>query len=152
MDSSVPPLIVILEDDDFAAFLFKQMLTDNGYAVTVSRGDKESLGTLSEQRPAALLVDLHLGNHDGLELLRRLRSQRLLWHVPAAVITGDYFTEARVSHEIEALGIELHLKPIWEDELLRVVAGLLRRAPLTAPDGSAADDFRSPRHWSTAIN
>ena len=75
-----------------------------------------------------MLVDLHLGDLDGLELLRRLRAQRLLRHVPAVVITGDYFTEARVSHELEALGIELHLKPIWDDELLRVVAGLLRRA------------------------
>jgi DNA-binding response OmpR family regulator len=151
VDALAPPLVVIVEDDEFAAFLFKQALTAHGYAVIVSRGDDESLVALPDLRPAALLVDLHLGDLDGLDLLRRLRSQRALRYVPAAVITGDYFTDANVTHEMEALGIDLHLKPIWEDELLRVVDGLLRRAPLTVSTGET-DDYRRPRHWSTAIN
>jgi two-component system OmpR family response regulator len=88
------PLIVIVEDDDFAAYLFTQVLTSHGYAVKTSRGDGESLASLAELRPAALLVDLHLGEHDGVELLQRLRAVRGFRRIPAAVITGDYFTDA----------------------------------------------------------
>lgn len=133
------PLVVIIEDDEFAAFLFKDALTSHGYRVQISDGSDAAMPALLALRPAALLVDLHLGDVDGLQLLRRLRTVRSLRQVPAAVITGDYFTDARVSRELEHLGIEMHLKPLWDDELLRVVAGLLKRPlhdmPATAADG-----------------
>ncbi len=127
------PLIVVIEDDEFASYLFKKVLTANGYDVFVSTGAPETLAELLQQEPAALLVDLHLGEVDGIELLRRLRSVRTLRSVPAAVITGDYFTDARVSRELESLGLEMHLKPLWDDELLRVVAGLLRQPARETP-------------------
>lgn len=129
------PLIVIVEDDDFAAYLYTKALTSHGYEVRTSHGDPESLALLAELRPAALLVDLHLGEHDGIELLQRLRAVRGFRRVPAAVITGDYFTDARVSRQLEELGIEMHLKPLWDDELLRVVAGLVK-APQVSAQGS----------------
>lgn len=132
-DAAAKPLIVIVEDDEFAAYLFKRVLTANGYDVFASTGEPDSLSGLPQQHPAALLVDLHLGEVDGLELLRRLRRVRALRTVPAAVITGDYFTDARVSRELEALGIEMHLKPLWDDELLRVVAGLLKQSVRVTP-------------------
>lgn len=132
-DVAPKPLIVIVEDDEFSAYLFKRVLVANGYDVFVSTGDPDSLTGLPQQHPAALLVDLHLGEVDGLDLLRRLRGVRALRTVPAAVITGDYFTDARVSRELEVLGIEMHLKPLWDDELLRVVAGLLRQPVRVMP-------------------
>ena len=151
MDASAPPLIVIVEDDEFAAFLFKQALTSNGYAVAICKGDDESFAALVSQRPAALLVDLHLGEIDGIQLLRRLRAVRSLQQIPAVVITGDYFTDARVSSELESLGIELHLKPIWDDELLRVVAGLIKRPAVAPPPREAHDDRPSVR-WNSVTH
>ncbi len=132
-DGAAKPLIVIIEDDEFAAYLFTRVLTANGYEVFVSTGEPDTLTGLPQQHPAALLVDLHLGEVDGLELLRRLRGVRALRTVPAAVITGDYFTDARVSRELESLGIEMHLKPLWDDELLRVVAGLVKPSVRVTP-------------------
>lgn len=127
------PLVVIVEDDEFAAFLFKDALTAHGYGVHVCSGETPDLESLLSLRPAAMLVDLHLGETDGLQLLRRLRTVRSLRRVPAAVITGDYFTDARVSRELEQLGIEMYLKPIWDDELLRIVAALTKRSHRMAP-------------------
>ncbi len=138
MDAAAP-LVVIIEDDEFSAFLFREALTSHGYAVRISDGGEADVPALMALQPAALLVDLHLGEADGLQLLRRLRSVRSLRQVPAAVITGDYFTDARVSRELELLGIEMHLKPLWDDELLRVVAGLVKRPPHVMPS-TAADD------------
>lgn len=135
------PLIAIVEDDEFSAFLFEQVLTASGYAVAINRGEDADLPALLALQPAALLVDLHLGENDGIRLLRRLRAVRSLRHVPAAVITGDYFTDARVSRELEALGIDMYLKPLWDDDLLRVVASLLKRPAVARPStdtGAAA--------------
>lgn len=134
MEGAEAPLVVIIEDDDFSAFLFEQVLTAHGYAVAVNRGDERSLPALLSLRPSALIVDLHLGEIDGLQLLRRIRDVRSLRQVPAAVITGDYFTDARVSRELEALGIEMYLKPLWDEDLLRVVGTLVkRRGPAQSP-------------------
>lgn len=147
MDADAP-LVVIIEDDEFSAFLFRDALTSHGYAVRISDGGDADVPALLALRPAALLVDLHLGEVDGLQLLRRLRAVRSLRHVPAAVITGDYFTDARVSRELERLGIEMHLKPLWDDELLRVVAGLLKRPPHETPSSSDHDDTDDRRAHS----
>lgn len=130
------PLVVILEDDDYAAFLFKQTLNAHGYAVAINSGEEADLPALLSLKPAALLVDLHLGESDGVQLLRRLRTVRSLRHVPAAVITGDYFTDATVSRALEVLGIEMYLKPLWDDQLLSVVAGLVKRGPVVLDEAS----------------
>lgn len=130
------PLIVIVEDDDYAAFLFKQTLNDHGYAVAINSGEEADLPALFSLKPAALLVDLHLGDSDGVRLLRRLRTVPSLRHVPAALITGDYFTDASVSRALEVLGIEMYLKPLWDDQLLSVVAGLLKRGPVALDEAS----------------
>jgi CheY-like chemotaxis protein len=108
------PLVVIVEDDDFAALLFKQTLSAHGYAVVINTGAEADLPALLSLKPSALLVDLHLSEGDGVQLLRRLRSVRSLRHVPAALITGDYFTDATVSRALEALAVELYLKPLFE--------------------------------------
>lgn len=131
--SQSSPLVVIIEDDEFAAFLFRQVLTSHGYSVVVHSGKEAEWPSLLTLQPAALLVDLHLGEADGLKLLQQLRGVRSLRQVPAAVITGDYFTDARVSRQLEQLGIEMHLKPLWDDELLRVVGTLVKRPPHRMP-------------------
>lgn len=145
--TSSSPLVVIIEDDEFAAFLFRQVLVANGYAVVINSGTEADRPALLALQPAALLVDLHLEERDGLELLEQLRAVRSLRHVPAAVITGDYFTDARVSRRLEALGLELHLKPLWDDELLRVVGSLVKRPPHRMPlfDDDVSDDASGSR-------
>lgn len=130
------PLVVIIEDDDVAAFLFERTLTTHGYSVAINSGEEADIPTLLTLKPAALLVDLHLSDGDGLQLLRRLRTVRSLRHVPAAVITGDYFTDAQVSRELEALGVDLYLKPLWDDQLLAVVAGLVKREPVALDEAT----------------
>ncbi|MBM3772490.1 MAG: response regulator [Acidimicrobiia bacterium] len=130
------PLVVIIEDDHFAAFLFKQTLNAHGYAVAINSGETVDLPALVSLKPAALLVDLHLSEGDGVQLLRRLRTVRSLRHVPAALITGDYFTDATVSREIEKLGIEMYFKPLWDDQLLSVVAGLVKRGLVALDEAS----------------
>ncbi|MGE3509308.1 MAG: response regulator [Vicinamibacterales bacterium] len=133
------PLVVIVEDDAFSALLFERTLTEHGYRVVISRGAEGEVPVLLGLRPAALLVDLHLGEMDGLQLLRRLRAVRSLRQVPAAVMTGDYFTDATVARELERLGVEMYLKPLWDADLLRVVGALVKRPTFAAdlPAGRA---------------
>ncbi len=53
----------------------------------------------------------------GLQFLRTVRTIPGLTHIPVAIVTGDYLDESR-EHELQALGAQLHHKPLWLGELV----------------------------------
>ncbi len=119
--------VLIVEDDAGAADVFKQILTMNGFRVVVAPDAERGLVELQRVRPSALLLDLHLPMAGGVEFLRQLRPAAAPadGDVPIAVVTGDYFIEEAVTQELQTLGAQVHFKPLWEDDLLRLVHGLL---------------------------
>lgn len=42
-------------------------------------------------------------------------------------MTGDYLIDDRVTDELQALGVPLHFKPLWEEDVLQIVESLLAR-------------------------
>lgn len=58
-------------------------------------------------------------------MLRALRVSVAGATVPVAVVTGDYFIEEPVVAELERLGAAIHFKPLWDTDLLRLVADLI---------------------------
>ena len=117
--------ILIVEDDVESAGVFRSILEAHGYAVRAATDVEAALVEL-RQRPAAIVIDLHLPTTSGLELLRRIRSGAFP-DLPAAVVTGDYLVDEVVVRELEALGARLYFKPLWEDDLVRAVATLVSR-------------------------
>ncbi len=79
-----------------------------------------------EFQPDIVLLDLHMPNVDGLEVLRRLRSARdSLGFLPVVVLTADITTVARNSALI--LGADDFLtKPLDRQEVILRVRNLLR--------------------------
>jgi DNA-binding response OmpR family regulator len=77
-------------------------------------------------RPDAIILDLHMPLVDGLEFLRRLRSQDEQRAMPVAIVTGDFFIDDDVASEIKALGAHGTYKPLSLDELLSLTRNLLR--------------------------
>jgi CheY-like chemotaxis protein len=117
--------ILIVEDDVESAGVFRSILEAHGYAVRVATDGEAALVELRE-RPAAIMIDLHLPTTTGLELLRRIRSGA--WpDLPAVVVTGDYLVDEPLVRELDALGARLHFKPLWEEDLVRMVAALISR-------------------------
>jgi DNA-binding response OmpR family regulator len=117
--------ILIVEDDPGAAEAFEYMLKAEGYGVRVAP-DARSVFTAIERRvPAAIVMDFHLPITSGLEILRQLRATARHAHIPVAVVTGDYLVDERVTREFEALGAQLYFKPLWEEDLIRIVRDLL---------------------------
>ena len=120
--------ILIVEDDPGAVEAFEYMLKAEGYGVRVALDAQSGLAELERAAPAAVLLDLRLPTTDGLEFLRRLRATVPHAHIPVAVVTGDYFVEERVARELERLGAQIHFKPLWEEDVMRIVHDLLTGA------------------------
>jgi hypothetical protein len=45
--------------------------------------------------------------------------------VPVAILTGDYFIDEDVAHELQGLGARIHFKPVWDEDLRRIVEDLV---------------------------
>jgi DNA-binding response OmpR family regulator len=117
--------ILIVEDDPGAVETFEQILKLNGYGVRVAADAESGLLEVRRLAPSAVLLDLHLPMGDGVEFLRQLRGSVSHARMPIAVVTGDYFVEDGVARELQTLGARVHFKPLWEEDLLKLIHDLL---------------------------
>jgi CheY-like chemotaxis protein len=71
-----------------------------------------------------VLLDMHLPDIDGLEVLAGLRADPATADIPVVVVSADA-TESRVSQAIQAGAAHYLTKPVDVAELLRAIDGLL---------------------------
>ncbi len=117
--------ILIVEDDPGAVEAFEHILKAGGYGVRVAPDAQSAFVEIEGAVPAAVVLDLHLPITDGLEVLRKLRATARHAHIPVAMGTGDYLVDERVARELQVLGAQLYFKPLWEEDLIRIVRDLL---------------------------
>jgi DNA-binding response OmpR family regulator len=127
------PTILIVDDDAVAVEIFTHILKADGYQVFAAADAESGLQYLSDTIPDAVVLDLHLPLADGVEFLRLCRARVGRAEVPVAIVTGDYFIEEQVTKELQALGARVHFKPLWEEDLVRLIRDLTTR-PRATPD------------------
>ncbi len=93
-------------------------------ALEVSVTGLDALAAIRARRPDLILLDMHLPDIDGLELLRYFKADSQLASVPVVIVSAD-----ALAHQIEdakAVGCVRYLtKPVNVSALLRVVDDLL---------------------------
>jgi PAS domain S-box-containing protein len=97
--------VLIIEDDDKYAFALKKLASNRGFESVIAESGEEGL-LLAYQEPfSAILLDINLPCMDGWEVMRRLKSDEMLSHIPVHVMSGvDY---AEQSNEMGAQGFTL---------------------------------------------
>jgi DNA-binding NtrC family response regulator len=126
--------VLIVDDDAGLRDGLSEALTDLGHTPQLASSGREGLAALSETVDAVLL-DLSMPGMDGIEVLRRIRSQEN----PPAVVVLTAFASAENTIEAMRLGAFDHLtKPIGRDELKALLERLpsRRRSPATARTSS----------------
>lgn len=119
--------ILLVEDDPGAVETFEHILKANGYGICVAPDAESGLLAVERAKPSAIVLDLRLPMADGVEFLRQLRAAESQTRIPVAVVTGDYFIEESIAEELQTLGARVHFKPLWDEDLLRLVRDLLNR-------------------------
>jgi len=79
------PTVLVLDDDESLRFLCRVNLELDGYRVLEGASLAEARETLAAEPVDAILLDVHLADGDGRELLRELGSGRPV----AALFTGS---------------------------------------------------------------
>ncbi|MEK9282596.1 sigma-54 dependent transcriptional regulator [Bradyrhizobium sp. ISRA442] len=132
-------IILIVDDDAALRDGLAEALTDLGHTPRVAASGREGLAALSDDVDAVLL-DLRMpGGMDGIEVLRRIRSERDA--PPVVVLTA--FASAANTIEAMRLGAFDHLsKPIGREELKALLKRLPERAhSILVPAREAGDSL-----------
>lgn len=119
--------LLIIDDDWTTRETFQHMLTAEGYQVRTAATVESGLVDAAAETPRAILLDLHMPIVNGIECLRLLRAAPQWSALPVAILTGDYFLDEDIARELRALGARIHFKPLWEEDLLRIVRELLEQ-------------------------
>lgn len=122
--------VLIVDDDQVVVRLLTAYLEESVDEVRGLTDSRQVEHVFAQFAPDLLILDLHMPQPDGFEVLRRLRSVRQsLGYLPVIVLTGDTGHVARNSALI--LGAdEFLVKPVDRDELVLRVRNLLRTRQL----------------------
>jgi len=106
------PLIAVLDDEtQFCKALARLLKSYNFEVVTYTHGE-EFLKSCALRLPHCLLLDLHMPEINGFEVLDRIARK----HLPVIVITGHDSPEARA--RAVAGGVSAYLRKPVDDQLL----------------------------------
>ena len=87
------PRILITEDDRFMANVCRDIFLEAGFEVLVTHDGRAAIQALQQHVPDVVMLDLMLPEIDGLGVLRFIRSEERLRHLPVVIVSNStYFS------------------------------------------------------------
>jgi len=119
--------ILVADDDDEARELTDFTLKSAGYRTVCLDSGLHVLESIYKEAVDLILLDVEMPHLDGFELVRRLRSDFLVRHLPIMILTG---TKVEVKDKVEGLGLgsdDYVLKPFEREEFLARIQAVMQR-------------------------
>lgn len=127
MQTADRPLLLVVDDEEWARISLRTLLEQDGYSVAVAASGREAAKTLRDRHYDMLIVDLMLGDDDGLDLVRQAR--KLASAPEVLVVTG--FGSVETAVEAIKLGAYDYLtKPLDSKRVLHTVAQAVEKRRL----------------------
>ena len=80
--------IIVVEDEPETAEMFAEMMRLLGYHVFKSFGGVRAIDLIAEKKPAAVILDIMMPDLSGLEVLRFMRRDPRLSHIPVIIVSA----------------------------------------------------------------
>ena len=116
--------VLVVEDDPALQRMILDYFVENNIRTLVASGRREMVGQLGSTEVNLVILDLLLGQEDGLDLLREIRSSS---DVPVIIITGHRRDDIDRVVGLELGADDYVTKPFNLRELLARVRAVLRR-------------------------
>ena len=82
--------IVIVEDNEIVAGIYKHKLQAEGYHVDIASDGQTGLEMINSIKPDLVLLDLMLPGLSGVEIIKRLRGQEEFKDLPIIAFSSSY--------------------------------------------------------------
>jgi two-component system OmpR family response regulator len=119
-----PSTCLVVEDDITMRHLVTNYLEDHDIRTISAARRDEVAGILARHQPDLVVLDLRLGQEDGLDLLREIRAQS---DIPVIITTGHRRDEIDRVVGLELGADDYITKPFGLRELLARIRAVLRR-------------------------
>lgn len=111
------PKILIAEDDHTMVSLLKTLLKMEGFDVVNLDVHSDVPAAVAREKPDALLMDVHLGEQNGTEIVALMRKNPQFSHINIVMTSGlnmkDECLQRGANHFL--------LKPFMPDDLIKVL-------------------------------
>ena len=125
------PLLLAVEDEPRNAALLEAILGRAGYRLHIATGVEEARAFLAEETPAMVLLDRHLPDGDGLDLIPEIRENERLGEVPILLVSASVLPrDVQLAMDAGADGFlakPVRVKPLVEEVQRLLDAGAAAR-------------------------
>ncbi|MCL1839004.1 MAG: response regulator transcription factor [Propionibacteriaceae bacterium] len=123
-----PIRILAVDDEPMLTELLSMALRYEGWEVETAASGSQAVSAARKLRPDAIVLDIMLGDFDGLEVMRRIRAEQP--QVPVIFLTAKDSLSDRIAG-LTAGGDDYVTKPFSLEELVARLRSLLRRTGAT---------------------
>ncbi|MFT3894831.1 MAG: response regulator [Anaerolineales bacterium] len=140
--SEAPKKIVIVEDEPSAADVFEEMMRFSGYQVIKLHNSSTAISVIRSELPDAILLDVMMPDISGIEVLRFMRREPALMHIPVVIVSARTLP-SEIKAGMDAGASAYLTKPVSFQDLRETVAEVILKAESLKADQkteAAADE------------
>jgi putative two-component system response regulator len=116
--------ILVIDDDDYVRRLLRRLLSPVGYAVEEAATAEDGLARVRSDPPDLVMLDLHLPDRSGHDVLEAIRSDPATRLLPVVMLTGMATATEKMRAQAEGV-TDFIAKPFSQEELLPRVRALV---------------------------
>jgi len=118
--------ILVADDDPIFLQFTRSLLEDRGYEVVTAEDGEQALAVARREKPDLVVTDLVMPYKNGLEIIREMRAESTLSHIPVIVISMKD-REIDIVQGLEEGADDYVVKPVHALELAARVKKILSR-------------------------
>jgi CheY-like chemotaxis protein len=129
--------VLIIEDDMLLSRMYQTIFLSNNYTVEIATNGQEGLDKARETKPTLILLDIMMPKLNGIEVLRKLKSDPEVKQIPVVVLTnlaGNQDIQTALELGAVRYIVKSEQKPKQVEEIVReILAGYTRNEVPGAP-------------------
>jgi len=110
--------ILFIDDDPLALKLMQKTASIYGHTALIANSGKTALDMAADELPDLIVVDMQLGDMDGLTVIRELSSDQITAPIPVVMLTAgpadDVGNKAREAGALTCLYKPLHFEALQD--------------------------------------
>lgn len=135
MNEDIYTDVIIVDDDPMAGELTKDLLTDEGWKVTLIDDSTKAIETIKKLKPKLVISDIMMPGIDGMELCKRIKTNPETKHIKVIILSGKSYEKEK--QRAIMLGAEYFItKPYNVETFSRLIKEILTgssKPPSTPP-------------------